>query len=173
MRQYTCVWESFLSLKYIYFVASRRKHRRWETWTNYLVAFRIEKLLNRWSEVGRWLYLPLHRTGLNSANPDWLSVQSLRATVTEDERIVQYDPWQCHASEGSLSETRRASCTFRRFVHQCNTFPLDSRSTGSFINTRIWNPAHDRENNFKLSYRVPPRVSPGRLFRRPRSRFIT
>lgn len=91
-----------------------------------IISFRfwIEKLLNRWFEVAYWLYLSLHRTGLNSANPDWLSVQSLRTTVTEDERTMQYDPWQCHASESSLSENRRANCTLCPFVHQRNTFRL-------------------------------------------------
>jgi len=135
--------------------------------------FKLKKMLNRWSEVGRWFYLPLHRTGLNSPNPDWLSMQSLQATVTEDERIVQYDPWQCHASEGSLSETRRASYNLYVFVYVASfrasvryLFAWFSLHKLFHINTfDLKCHTNDCENNFKLSYRVfSSRISPGRLF---------
>lgn len=127
-----------------------------------IISFRfwIKKLLNRWFEVAYWLYLSLHRTGWNSANPDWLSVQSLRTTVTEDERIMQYDPWQCHASEGSLSENRRANCTLRLSCISVIPFGFLFLSTNFFINIRILNSflhTNSRENartSFRIAFRL-------------------
>lgn len=84
-----------------------RKHRRRNpnpsNWTVWSIKFR-EKCVMAVQEKARQQQ---QRLGWNSASARlaWRAI-----TVGEDERIVQHDPWQCHASRKRKKERERVHC---------------------------------------------------------------